>query len=65
MQTSKIDQTYIDDSLRIMRNVRFATRYGFKISDPTWKSMKKNVYRMCIITQERITDEIKKTLMIF
>lgn len=63
MQASKIDQTYIDDSLRIMRNVRFATRYGFKISDPTWKSMKKNVYRMCIITQERITDEIKKTLM--
>ena len=41
MQASKIDQTYIDDSLRIMRNVRFATRYGFKISDPTWKSMKK------------------------
>lgn len=63
MQASKIDQTYIDDSLRIMRNVRFAARYGFKISDPTWKSMKKNVYRMCIITQERITDEIKKTLM--
>ena len=62
MQT-KVDQTYIDDPLRILRNVRFAVRYGFTISDETYKAMKRNVRRLKIITKERIQAEFNKILM--
>ena len=61
MQT-KVDQTYIDDPLRILRNVRFAVRYGFTISDETYKAMKKNAKRLKIISKERIQSEFNKIL---
>lgn len=51
-----------DDPLRQMRVLRFCCRYGFKMGDLA-DDIKRNAHRMCIITQERITDEIKKTLM--
>jgi len=61
MQT-KVDQTYIDDPLRILRNVRFAVRYGFTISPETYSAMKRNVKRLKIITKERIQTELNKIL---
>lgn len=58
-----VDQTFIDDPLRILRVIRFHTRYGYKISDRTLKAMKRNVRRLSIITVERINDELCKILM--
>ena len=58
-----VDQTYIDDPLRIIRNIRFSCKLGFKISDETFNAMKRNVDRLSIITVERINTELCKILM--
>lgn len=63
MQTKTIDQTFIEDPLRILRGIRFSCKYNFDIEENTFESMKKNVDRLEIITQERITDEFNKMLM--
>lgn len=55
--------TYDDDALRMLRCIRFASRFGWKIEDDTWSGIKNNVDRIKIITQERITDELNKILM--
>ena len=51
-----------DDPLRILRVVRFATRYGWEIEAKTYKSMKKYAKRLKIITKERIQAELNKIL---
>lgn len=61
MQT-KVDQTYIDDPLRILRCVRFSCKLGFTISKETWISMVKNVDRLEIISKERIQAEFNKII---
>ena len=62
MQT-KVDQTFIDDPLRILRVVRFVCRYGWNIEEQTYKAMKRNVKRLKIITKERIQAELNKILL--
>ena len=62
MQT-KIDQTFIDDALRILRAVRMSCKLEFSISKLTYESMKRNVDRLSIITKERIRDEFEKILL--
>lgn len=59
----KIDQTYIDDALRILRAVRMSCKLEFSISNLTYESMKRNVDRLSIITKERIRDEFEKILL--
>lgn len=56
------DVIYSDDPLRMLRCIRFACRYGWDIEKETWEGIKKNVDRIKIISQERITDEINKIL---
>ena len=57
------DVVFDDDPLRILRVVRFATRYGWDIEAKTLKSMKKYAKRLKIITKERIQAELNKILM--
>ena len=57
------DVVFTDDPLRILRVIRFACRYNFDIEENTMEAMKKNVDRLAIITQERITDEFNKMMM--
>ncbi|TMI63519.1 MAG: HD domain-containing protein [Bacteroidetes bacterium] len=56
-------QTFIDDPLRMMRAIRFASQLGFTIEEKTWQGIKDNVERIKIITQERITDELNKIVL--
>lgn len=56
------DITFSDDPLRILRVIRFSTRLGWDINKDTWLGMVKNAYRIDIVSQERITDEISKIL---
>ena len=56
------DLTYDDDPLRILRGIRFASRYGWDIEAETMAGMKRNVFRLEIITKERIHDEFCKML---
>lgn len=54
------DLTYDDDPLRILRCIRFASRYGWEIEAETMAGMKRNAFRLEIITKERIHDEFCK-----
>jgi putative nucleotidyltransferase with HDIG domain len=55
-------QTFSDDPLRMMRAIRFATQLDFTIEKKTTQAIKDNAYRISIISQERITDELNKII---
>jgi len=56
------DITYDDDPLRILRCIRFASRYGWEIEQETWEGMRRNASRLAIISKERVRDELCKML---
>lgn len=56
------DVIYDDDPLRILRCIRFASRYGWEIEKDTYDGMVRNVHRLVIITKERVKDELDKML---
>lgn len=58
-------KTFYDDPLRILRGIRFSAKLNFKIEAGTKEGMKKNVFRLKIVSQERITDEILKILEVY
>lgn len=57
------EQTFIDDPLRMMRAIRFASQLKFHIYPATFNAIKENKERIRIITRERITDELNKIIM--
>ncbi len=62
--TDDPDIIFKDDPLRIIRAVRFATKYNLTIDNKTSIGMKKNIQRMEILSVERIRDEFCKILML-
>jgi tRNA nucleotidyltransferase/poly(A) polymerase len=57
------EQTFSDDPLRMMRAIRFSTKFDFKIDPKTFQAITKTAERLTIISQERITAEFNKILM--
>lgn len=56
------DVTFIDDPLRMMRAIRFATQLGFEIVDETFNAIRRNARRIEIISKERVADELMKIM---
>jgi poly(A) polymerase len=55
--------TFSDDPLRMLRAIRFATRFDFQIERSCLEAMKKQAGRLEIISQERITEELNKIIL--
>lgn len=55
-----VEQRIIEDPLRILRCLRFSTRFGYDIDEDTKKEITKYSHKLSIISRERIYDEIKK-----
>ena len=56
------DVVFKDDPLRLLRVIRFATRFNWGIEKETWLGIVKNAYRIDIISKERIKDELCKMM---
>ncbi len=57
------ENTFSDDPLRMMRAIRFATRFNFTIEKTCLKSIHKNRERIKIVSAERITEELNKIIL--
>jgi poly(A) polymerase len=57
------DITFKDDPLRMLRAIRFAVKYKWKMPLSLVKALKKNAGMLKTISTERIQDELNKILM--
>lgn len=57
------DERFNEDSLRIIRAVRFSSKLGFDIDDETLHSIYKNMYLIKNVSVERIQQELNKILI--
>jgi len=57
------DITFSDDPLRMLRAIRFSSQLNYDIHSDTLKAIKDNAYRIEIVSQERITDELNKIIL--
>jgi poly(A) polymerase len=55
--------TFVDDPLRMMRAIRFATQFHFEILPDTFDAIRQNASRIDIISKERITEELNKIVL--
>lgn len=55
-------ETFDDDPVRILRCLRFAARFGWKIDEATMEALKASVERLAIVSRERWCAEFRKML---
>lgn len=53
-------QRFEEDKLRVLRAVRFAATLDFKIDPATWDAVKAAVPQICVVSPERIREELNK-----
>tara|TARA_Y100000310_G_scaffold77027_1_gene73489 strand:- start:3440 stop:4672 length:1233 start_codon:yes stop_codon:yes gene_type:complete len=54
------DQRFVEDPLRMLRAIQFASRLGFDIEEETRKGIKRNFQLLSSIAAERISMELEK-----
>ena len=57
------DKIFTDDPLRMLRAIRFAVKYNWKLPLFMIRGLKKNASQLKNISQERIRDELNKMLL--
>jgi len=55
-------QRFREDSLRILRGIRFAVRYGLSVEDATMQAMLSQAHLMDNLARERVFEELNKLL---
>ena len=63
LRTPNAERTLKEDPIKILRIIRFSTQLGWGIEKDTWVSMVENAHLIKTVAQERISEEISKTLM--
>lgn len=56
-------ERFQEDGLRIMRVARFAARFGYQVDMATFEGMKASLETLKKVSKERISDELRKTLI--
>ncbi len=56
------DETFDDDPVRILRCIRFAARFGWKIDPAVRDALYRNIDRLSIVSRERCRAELTKML---
>jgi poly(A) polymerase len=56
------DRRFAEDKLRMLRAVRFAARFGYRIDDVTFAAIQRLAPHLHQVSQERIRDELVKML---
>ncbi len=57
------DMTFDDDPVRILRCIRFAARFGWRIDEATYQGMCRNVERLRIVSPRRLRLELERMLL--
>ncbi|MBF0491475.1 MAG: CCA tRNA nucleotidyltransferase [Deltaproteobacteria bacterium] len=57
------EQSFVEDPLRMLRAVQFATRFSLHIEEKTFQSIIKNAPLLETISAERIVEELKKLFL--
>ena len=57
------DQRFAEDHLRLLRAVRFASRFNFEIEPATATAIQTHTHELIRISPERIAEELRKMLM--
>ncbi|PID27377.1 MAG: tRNA nucleotidyltransferase [Candidatus Cloacimonadota bacterium] len=52
--------TYSEDPLRMLRAIRFSSKFGYKIEKESFDAIRENLSRLSIVSAERISDEFFK-----
>ncbi len=55
-------QRFSEDHLRLLRGVRFAARFGFRLEDQTARAMREHAPKLALIARERIGGEVAAML---
>ncbi len=58
------DTRFREDSLRILRGLRFAVRYGLEVEENTWEAMLRQRALMDNLARERVFEELCKLLLL-
>lgn len=56
------DETFNDDPVRILRCLRFANRFNWKIDPPVKAALLRHIHRLDIVSRERVHSELCKML---
>lgn len=57
------DERFKEDALRMLRAIRFGSRFNFEIDENTYESIKKNSLLMSKVSKERVFDELNKIIL--